>query len=332
MAPFFSIIIPVYNVAPYLRECLDSVLAQTFTDWEAICVDDGSTDNSGAILDEYAIMDLRFKVIHKVNAGVSVARNVALDRAKGLWVGFLDADDVLKESWLKEVFFAVEDGIDWVRTGWTDWRLGKFQPIDAQPEFSQRKISGQGVIKVGWDAVSRCSYPVINFYKRDSIGEVRFSSGVRFREDALFLYEMCLAVKGMKIISSVGYLRRVRSGSATYSKRRRDDTINLLDRYMEIWMKLRSYELSSEKCIVESSTQWVAKDVKEWFVLCSDRSFADSIKVWWRVVRLKAIGAVGWNLRGSRLDGLRWKMFLVTGISRVLRMSLRNPLGKIRHV
>ena len=65
MNPVFSIIIPVYNVAPYLRECLDSVLAQTFADWEAICVDDGSTDGSGAILDEYAAKDARFRIVHQ---------------------------------------------------------------------------------------------------------------------------------------------------------------------------------------------------------------------------------------------------------------------------
>ena len=97
----FSIIIPVYNVAPYLRECLDSVLKQTFTDWEAICVDDGSTDGSGAILDEYAAKDKRFRVIHQANAGVSAARNAALDIMNGEWVGFLDADDVYRFNTLE---------------------------------------------------------------------------------------------------------------------------------------------------------------------------------------------------------------------------------------
>ena len=82
----FSIIIPVYNVAPYLRECLDSVLAQTLTDWEAICVDDGSTDGSGAILDEYAARDQRFRIIHQPNSGVSAARNVALDMVRREWI------------------------------------------------------------------------------------------------------------------------------------------------------------------------------------------------------------------------------------------------------
>ena len=95
---FFSIVIPVYNVAPYLRECLDSVLAQTFTDWEAICVDDGSTDGSGAILDEYAAKDSRFRVFHQPNAGVSAARNKALDVAQGEWIWFVDADDVIRHD------------------------------------------------------------------------------------------------------------------------------------------------------------------------------------------------------------------------------------------
>lgn len=79
-SPFFSVIVPVYNVAPYLGECLDSVLAQTFTDWECLCTDDGSKDGSDLILDAYARRDPRFRITHQPNAGVSAARNRALDR------------------------------------------------------------------------------------------------------------------------------------------------------------------------------------------------------------------------------------------------------------
>ena len=110
MSPFFSIIIPVYNVAPYLRECLDSVIAQTFTDWEVICVDDGSTDESGVILDEYAKRDKRFKVVHQENAGVSAARNVALDLIQsssydGGYVWFVDSDDAIHPNALEFLKF-----------------------------------------------------------------------------------------------------------------------------------------------------------------------------------------------------------------------------------
>lgn len=95
MSPLFSIIVPVYNVAPYLRECLDSVLAQTCGDWECICVDDGSSDESGSILDGYAENDSRFRIFHQRNAGVSAARNHALAFVKGEWILFLDGDDLL---------------------------------------------------------------------------------------------------------------------------------------------------------------------------------------------------------------------------------------------
>ncbi|MGM9852345.1 MAG: glycosyltransferase family 2 protein [Muribaculaceae bacterium] len=101
-----SVIIPVYNTEKYLRQCLDSVLAQTYSDWEAILVDDGSTDTSGAICDEYAATDNRFKVLHTANAGVSAARNTAVGLANGKWLTVVDADDMLApdalELWMKE--------------------------------------------------------------------------------------------------------------------------------------------------------------------------------------------------------------------------------------
>ena len=101
--PKFSIIVPIYNVAPYLCECLDSVLAQTFTDWECLCVDDGSFDESGALLDEYIRKDSRFRVWHKGNGGVSSARNLGLAVAKGEWVLFLDGDDTFTLNALFEL-------------------------------------------------------------------------------------------------------------------------------------------------------------------------------------------------------------------------------------
>lgn len=95
MSSLFSIIIPVYNTAPYLGACLDSLLGQDCADWETICVDDGSTDGSGAVLDAYQARDARFKVVHQPNRGVGETRNKGLSLAQGAWILFLDADDVL---------------------------------------------------------------------------------------------------------------------------------------------------------------------------------------------------------------------------------------------
>lgn len=91
--PKVSVIVPVYGVEKYISKCIESILNQTYTDWELILVDDGSPDNSGFICDEYARKDSRIRVIHKENGGVSSARNVGLDYATGEWVTFVDADD-----------------------------------------------------------------------------------------------------------------------------------------------------------------------------------------------------------------------------------------------
>ena len=93
MNPTVSIIVPVYNAQRTLRRCIDSVLNQTFSDFELLLVDDGSKDESGEICDSYALRDERVKVFHIENSGVSAARNVALDRARGEYLQFLDSDD-----------------------------------------------------------------------------------------------------------------------------------------------------------------------------------------------------------------------------------------------
>ena len=95
---FFSVIVPVYNVEKYLKECVDSILFQSFKDFELILVNDGSTDSSGQICDEYAKEDSRVKVIHKSNGGQSTARNVGVNSATGDFVVFLDSDDLIADS------------------------------------------------------------------------------------------------------------------------------------------------------------------------------------------------------------------------------------------
>ncbi|MBO7574955.1 MAG: glycosyltransferase [Bacteroidales bacterium] len=113
--PAISVIIPVFNVEAFLPRCLDSLLAQSFPDWEAVCVDDGSTDGSGAILDDYAARDPRFRVIHKANGGVSAARNTALPLLGGEYTLLMDSDDFLHPQ-LMEIclHFAERDGSDLV--------------------------------------------------------------------------------------------------------------------------------------------------------------------------------------------------------------------------
>ncbi|MBR0112172.1 MAG: glycosyltransferase family 2 protein [Clostridia bacterium] len=107
-----SVIVPVYKTEKYLRKCVDSILAQTYTDLEIILVDDGSPDNCGRICDEYAGMDPRVKVIHRANGGLSAARNSGLDIARGEYVAFIDSDDYIDHGYLETLVSCLTDGAD----------------------------------------------------------------------------------------------------------------------------------------------------------------------------------------------------------------------------
>ncbi len=104
--PTVSIIVPVYNVERYIRKCIDSILEQTYRDFELLLVDDGSTDNSGVICDEYAFNDNRIRVIHKINGGVSDARNAGIEAALGEYVVFCDSDDYVSSKYLNDLICA----------------------------------------------------------------------------------------------------------------------------------------------------------------------------------------------------------------------------------
>ena len=107
-SPRISVIIPVYNTEKYLYRCIDSVLAQTFTDFELLLIDDGSTDNSGTICDEYAIKDSRVRVFHKENGGVSIARNFGIMKSRGCLLSFVDSDDWINYNMLNEMYEALK--------------------------------------------------------------------------------------------------------------------------------------------------------------------------------------------------------------------------------
>ena len=112
-SPTISIIVPVYKVEKYLQKCIDSILAQTFRDFELILVDDGSPDNCPALCDAAAQKDARIRVIHQKNGGLSAARNAGLDIARGEWIGFVDSDDAIEPEMYKTLYdIAVQENAD----------------------------------------------------------------------------------------------------------------------------------------------------------------------------------------------------------------------------
>ena len=192
-----SIIVPVYNVAPYLRDCLESILGQTFVDWECICVDDGSTDGSAAILEEYAAADSRIRVIHQANKGVSAARNVAIDVTRGEWLGFLDADDTIDPGWFEKMIGHAKDDVDIVHA-------------DSRYCFEGRGSSGDGTYRTflrdGWSQLNIVRYSIV--------GTTRYPVGMRLKEDVVFFASIALKTNRIAWVRELGYKYRLRKDSA----------------------------------------------------------------------------------------------------------------------
>ena len=211
--PLFSIVIPIYNVAQYLHECLDSLLAQTFTDWEAICVDDGSADGSGQILDEYAAHDARIRVVHQPNAGVSIARNNGLSRVKGDYIGFVDADDVLGRDWLK----AAADAIEATNADIVKMRLRRDSKFNEYVKPSHYQTY-RGADIYSWSVLNR-GLTVLNFYRGAVLSEnVRFPEGMRIYEDGIFNLYALLSVRTGVQCEYDGYYYRM-SETSSFRKR-----------------------------------------------------------------------------------------------------------------
>ena len=253
----FSIIIPVYNVGKYLRDCLDSVMCQTFADWEAVCVDDGSSDDSGPILDEYAAKDSRFKVFHQQNSGVSVARNRAINFATGLWVLFLDADDLWSNKLLDTVytaFLSVPDA-DIVAFGAMTFKDGDI--IHFSPGKSTRTID------VSFELIFEDFYWGLwsKAFKISMLERTRFAN-YAFGEDLLFLADCNARARKVVAVDSDLYAYRRRLNSATQRDKTTSEIIgaiavslDLFQRYLESGKKLnrhwtvqRSWHISA-KCV-----------------------------------------------------------------------------------
>lgn len=216
----FSIIIPVYNVEKYLRACLDSVMAQSFLDWEAVCINDGSTDDSLTILEEYAAKDGRYKVINQPNGGLSAARNAGMDAVKGDYVLFLDSDDWLEPNAL-EVLASNLDGEDMLC--FTGRRFFESEGRYQIPDRLENRHYQSGMDYYNDNALAHRDFAfvcvVLRLYKRSFLLEngLRFKEGI-LHEDDLFTPQACYHAQKVSVIDECLYDYRVRANSITTTK------------------------------------------------------------------------------------------------------------------
>lgn len=210
-----SIVVPVYNVEEYLRECVDSVLQQTYGDFEIILVNDGSTDSSPAICAEYAQRDGRVRLIHQENQGLSAARNTGIDAARGEYLLFLDSDDYLPEGTLENLHgLAVAHNADFV----TGPFLRLFENGSIRPARMRDPIHGVEVY-TGYDKMD--NYIRVpkqtnsvwgKLFARELFSEIRFPVGKLF-EDVFVTYRLVHNAKRLVLTEKPSYVYRKRAGS-----------------------------------------------------------------------------------------------------------------------
>ena len=235
--PVISVIVPVYNVEKYLKKCIQSIIDQTYKNLEIILVDDGSSDNSGKICDEFAQKDNRIKVIHKTNGGLSDARNAGLDIMSGEWVSFVDSDDFVSSYYIENLHYLVNKyDVDIAITSFVRF-------YNENTKLSSSKISNQEVLLHNPDeAVKNMLYGKYysvsawsKMYKKDLFYNKRFTKG-KIYEDFELMPITTSQSKKVAFCNVIDYFYYCRQNSITksdFSKKNMQgyEALDSLDRY-----------------------------------------------------------------------------------------------------
>lgn len=260
LKPLISIIVPVYNTSFYLRTCLDSIISQSYTFIEIIVIDDGSTDNSGKICDEYAEKDNRIKVFHRENGGVSRAKNYGLKIAKGEYVCFVDSDDYILQNHIIDFVDKLSKEIDIYIQGLC------FKKEDDSEEQLIYPCNGVVNIKTAIEDNKICSHAYTGgkLYKRSFILNygLKFPEKIKFSEDLIFFLEALTHVNKVCFIENASYQYLLHNGSASGRFYSLDTEWLCLQTFKTLLLKISEqtgYDLLETRCCGEIYTMLFAR-------------------------------------------------------------------------
>lgn len=231
-----SIIVPVYNVELYLKECLESAVNQTLDNIEIICINDGSTDDSLSILEKYSEKYSNIKIINQQNSGVSVARNIGIKEAKGKYIYFLDSDDYINLDAMKICYREAEkynlDIVTFDANIFYDENIKCMKSVENYDRKNILKsdiISGQQFYILSHKSGIYCMPVWINFYKKEFIdnNNLFFYEGIVF-EDEIFTIKVLMKAKSIKYINNKLFNRRIRKNSLMHSDINKEKIIGRL--------------------------------------------------------------------------------------------------------
>ncbi len=226
MVKKLSVILPIYNTNKELQRCLDSIMNQTYTNLEIICIDDGSTDGSEEIVDQFARVDSRFKVVHQKNAGESNARNVGLSMATGSYIAFCDCDDWIELNMYETMINAIEEEqLDLVCVSWYKDTLSECIAIKNELPVIKETFGQKQLLKYLYMRDSYRSFAYIwnKIYRIDILREVDssfilFDENLKLGGDILYLAKIALNVKSARYIDTCFYHYNQREESGCHTK------------------------------------------------------------------------------------------------------------------
>lgn len=256
--PIISIIVPVYNVEKYLKRCIDSILNQTFKEFELILVNDGSTDNCGKICDMYKGKDKRVKVIHKKNAGLSSARNVGLDLAKGKYIAFVDSDDYINKN-MYEILYSnlIKTDADISICNFQDVNDNSIininQSIDNYEYLIFNNIQALNKLYLGNNVNIVVAWNKL--YKKDLFEDLRYDEG-RIHEDEFIIHKLLYKSKKILYTNAELYYYLKRQGSITQCdfNLKKLDVVYAFKERVEFFMEKKLIELQfkAQKVYIDS--------------------------------------------------------------------------------
>ena len=224
--PLVSIIVPVYNCERYIKECVDSLVNQSYTNLEIIIIDDGSKDNSGAIIEKYFLADSRVKYIHKENGGVSKARNTGINLASGKFISFVDGDDYVSLNFIEAALDLIQaNNLDFVLGGTQRYSQNGSKNYAASTEnviiyendlFDLKaKVLSNGTVPDKRLNTCFTSGPVCKLFKSDQVKKLEFNESLTTGEDTVFNLQMLETVRRVGVVADIWYYYRINEASAT---------------------------------------------------------------------------------------------------------------------
>lgn len=268
-APLISVIVPAFNASCTLRGALDALQGQSVKEFEAIIIDDGSSDDTCAIARGFTD-DARFRVVSQDNQGVSASRNVGLSLARGDWVAFLDADDTVAPTYLAGMLAGAKGDVDMVCGGAVEEDVASERRSVKSHEKSL-VLSGDAICQVAESVLDNethgidgycpyvSGYICAKLYRRSTLASIRFDAQIGMREDALFNISMLSRSRSVSLVREHGYVYRLRkdSASARFRKDYRGEIELFLSACKRIWTRWNLDALSLDKGVLISYMSWI---------------------------------------------------------------------------